>query len=302
MKPTRHLDWLNYHHLRYFWAVAREGSLRQAAAKLNVSEPAISAQLQELASALGEPLFRKSGRSLVLTETGHMVLGYADEIFELGQELLNAVRQMPTNRALRVNVGVVDSFPKLVTCEFLKPLFTSTPPTHVIVQEGKAEDLLPRLGSHRLDILFSDQPAPTSVKFKTYSHLLGSSTVSICATAKFARTIHGPFPQCLDGIACVLPTQNTHLRRALEDWFHQQRIHPRVVAEFEDAALMKVAAAEGIGFIPIPTRATEEAVDRYNFRILGEVRQVKESFFGITAERRVRHPAVSLITQQGETV
>ena len=139
------MDWLNYHHLRYFWVVAKEGSLRQAALKLSVSEPAISAQLQDLANSLGEPLFRRSGRNLVLTETGHMVLGYAEEIFSVGQELLNAVRQMPTTRVLRVNLGVVDSFPKLVTLEFLKPLFDFSPRPHLICHEGKAEDLLPRL-------------------------------------------------------------------------------------------------------------------------------------------------------------
>lgn len=292
------MDWLNYHHLRYFWAVAKEGSLRQAAAKLNVSEPAISAQLQDLATALGEPLFRRSGRNLVLTETGHMVLGYAEEIFSLGQELLNSVRQMPTTRTIRVNLGVVDSFPKLVTFEFLKPMFGYTPRPHLICHEGKAEDLLPRLGAHRLDIVFSDQPAPTSSKFKTYSHLLGTSTVSFCVSPRMAKLVQGPFPACLDGVDCVLPTQNTHLRRSLEHWFHQQRIRPRVTAEFEDAALMKVAAAEGLGVIPIPTLALEEAMERYHFKTLGEIRQVKENFYGITAERRVRHPAIALITQQ----
>lgn len=292
------MDWLNYHHLRYFWVVAKEGSLRQAALKLSVSEPAISAQLQDLANSLGEPLFRRSGRNLVLTETGHMVLGYAEEIFSVGQELLNAVRQMPTTRVLRVNLGVVDSFPKLVTLEFLKPLFDYSPRPHLICHEGKAEDLLPRLGAHRLDIVFSDQPAPTSSKFKTYSHLLGTSTVSFCALPRIAKSLKGPFPGCLDGVECVLPTQNTHLRRSLEDWFHQQKIRPKVTAEFEDAALMKVAAAEGLGVIPIPTLALQEAVDRYHFKILGELKQVKEYFYGITAERRVQHPALNLITRQ----
>lgn len=148
-----------------------------------------------------------------------------------------------------------------------------------------------------MDIVFSDQPAPTSSKFKTYSHLLGTSTVSFCAVPRLHKSLKGPFPECLDGIDCVLPTQNTHLRRSLEDWFHQHRIRPKVTAEFEDAALMKVAAAEGLGVIPIPTLALQEAVDRYHFRALGELKEVKESFYGITAERRVPHPALELITR-----
>jgi LysR family transcriptional activator of nhaA len=290
------MEWLNYHHLRYFWTVAKEGSLASAAAKLHVSQPSISEQIRELEEAFGDKLFRREGRSNKLTDAGQLVFGYADEIFALGSELMNAVKQRPGAKTLRLYVGVVDSFPKLVTNEILSPVFALPQTVHVICREGKMEDLLAQLAAHRLDIVLSDEPASSSVNFKTFSHSLGETGTTFCAEKQLAAKLKRGFPQALHGAPALLPAENTTLRRALESWFRAQNIQPRVVAEFEDLALMKVMAAEGRGFIAIPTLAAKDAVGHYGFQTIGKADQCRVQFHAITAERRIAHPAAALIT------
>lgn len=292
----RDMEWLNYHHLRYFWTVAKEGSLARAAAKLHVSQPSISEQVRDLEDALGEKLFRREGRGNKLTDVGRMVFGYADEIFALGRELLNAVKQRPGTQTLRFYVGVVDSFPKLVTNEILSPVFAMTRPVHVICREGKMEDLLAQLAAHRLDLVLSDEPASSSVNFKVFSHPLGEAGTTFCAEKRLAARLKRTFPASLHGAPALLPAENTTLRRALETWFREQRILPRVVAEFEDLALMKVMAAEGRGFIAVPAVALQDAMGHYAFQVIGQTEECRVQFHALTAERRIAHPAVALIT------
>lgn len=289
-------EWLNYHHLRYFWTVAKEGSLARGAAKLHVSAPSISEQISELEAALGEKLFRREGRNNRLTDAGQLVFGYAEEIFALGGELVNAVKQRPGTKTLRFYVGIADSFPKLVTNEILKPVFQLTQAVHVICREGKLDDLLIQLAAHRLDVVLADEPASTSIDFKTFCHPLGESGATFCAEAKLAARLRTDFPRTLHQAPALLPADNTVLRRALEMWFREHQIVPRVVAECEDLALMKVMAAEGRGFIALPTVALGEAVKRYRFRILGNAESCRIRFYAITAERRIYHPATVAVT------
>ena len=292
------MEWLNYHHLRYFWTVAKEGSLKQAADKLRVSQPSISTQLGELEEVLGEKLFRRSGRTKVLTDAGQVVFRYADEIFTLGRELVNAVKQRPTAQAVRLYVGVADSFPKLVTNEILKPVFAMPQAVHVICREGKLEDLLGQLAAHRLDLVLADEPASSSTRVRTFNHPLGQSSASFCASGKLATRLKQGFPQSLHEAPALLPSDNTALRRAVEAWFRDLGVEPRVVAEFEDLALMKVMAAEGRGFIVLPSVVADEAVRRYGFRLVGTADACQVQFHAITAERRIAHPAVALITDK----
>jgi len=295
MKSSSPPEWLNYHHLRYFWTVAREGSLRGAAEKLHVSQSSICAQIQLLESALGEDLFRLHARSLVLTEFGHLILGYAEEIFSLGRELLNARKQFPGVRALRVQVGIVDSFPKLTSFDILRPIFTHKPAIQVTCHEGKLHDLLAQLATHRLDVVLADEPASPGLKLKTFNHPLGASGITFCAAPPLARRLKGRFPRNLHQAPALLGTQNTTLRRDLEKWFRRHEIEPQVVGEFEDGALAKIVASEGIGFIHVPSVAAAEAVERYGFEVLGRTTQCEMQFFAITAERRMDHPAVRAI-------
>lgn len=292
------MDWLNYHHLRYFWTVAKEGSLKKAAQKLRVSQPAISAQIKELEDVLGEALFRRSGRTKVLTDAGQIALRYADEIFGLGAELMNAVHQGPGAQSLRLYVGVADAMPKLITNEILKPVLGMPQNVHMICREGKIEDLLAQLASHRLDIVLADEPATGNLNIRCFSHLLGASGVTFCAPPSVAASLRRSFPKSLDNAPALLPSENTSLRRALENWFQSIRIRPRVVAEFEDAALMKVMAAEWRGFMPVPTAVLDEALTRYGFQVVGSTEKCREQYYAITAERRISHPAVAVITEK----
>jgi LysR family transcriptional activator of nhaA len=292
------MEWLNYHHLRYFWTVAKEGNLARAAARLHVSSPSISEQIGELEAALGEKLFRREGRSNKLTEAGQVVFGYAEEIFALGSEMVSAVKQRPEAKVLRLYVGVVDSFPKLVTNEILKPVFSLPQSVHVICREGKMEDLLAQLAAHRLDLVLSDEPSSSSANFKAFNHALGDTGTTFCAEKRLATRLKRNFPQSLHHAPALLPSENTPLRRTLESWFRDQGIQPQVIAEFEDLALMKVMAAEGRGFIAMPNVAVPEARERYGFQAIGEAAACRMQFHAITAERRIVHPAVAILTEQ----
>ena len=188
------MEFLNYHHLRYFWVVAKEGGLRKAAEKMHVSQPTISAQIAALEGVLEEKLFRRGGRALALTEAGHRVFSYAEEIFSLGQELLDDARQRPGARPLRVHIGITDSLPKLVSYEIIKPIFNLGQAIQAVCREGKADDLLAQLAAYRLDIVLADEPAPSSLAIKVFNHLLGECGVTFCAGRKLAATLRRKFP------------------------------------------------------------------------------------------------------------
>lgn len=296
------MSWLNYHHLRYFWMVAREGSLRRAAEKLNVSQPSISAQISELEDTLGEKLFRRQGRGNVLTDAGQIALRYADEIFTLGSELTGAIRQSPSAQAVRLHVGVADAVPKLVTNEILRPVFGMTQKVHLICREGKTNDLILHLSAHRLDIVISDEPASSAHQGRVFNHHLGESGATFCAERKLALRLKRGFPKSLHLAPALLPAEGTSFRRSLEKWFQELGIRPRITADFDDAALMKVVAAEGAGFIALPSVVAQEAEQRYGLRPIGTTDRCRENFYAITAERRITHPAVTAITERARAL
>lgn len=291
------MEWLNFHHLRYFWTVARKGGVRKAAQELHVSQPSISAQLKLLEESLGEKLFQRSGRTLVLTEAGHMVLSYADEIFSVGQELMSAVKQFPGTRALRLNVGMTDSLSKLIAFEILKPAFHFPSPTHVICRQAEIGPLVGSLQTHRLDIVLADEPASSSLKTRVFNHRLGRSGVTFCAVPKIAARLKRDFPRSLNGAAALLPSQNMGMRIALETWFSSQDIRPRLVGEFEDSALMEVAASGALGFTTVHTVVDHAALSHYGLKVIAQVDECGSDFYAITTERRLKHPAAAAITE-----
>ena len=242
------MEWLNFHHLRYFWTVARKGGVRKAAEELHVSQPSISAQLRLLEESLGEKLFKRSGRNLVLTEMGHLVLTYADEIFSAGRELMSAVKQRPGGRALRLNVGMTDALSKFIGFQILKPAFYFSQPVHVVCRQAEIGPLVNQLQAHRLDLVLADEPASSSLKAKTFNHRLGRSGVTFCAVSQIAKKLRRNFPKSLHQAPALLPSDNMGMREPLEKWFYAQGIRPRIVAEFEDAGLMKVAASRRARF------------------------------------------------------
>ena len=291
------MEWLNYHHLRYFWTVARKGGVRKAAEELHVSQPSISAQLRLLEQSLGQKLFRRSGRNLVLTETGQLVLNYADEIFSAGRELMNAVKQRPGKHPVRVNIGLTDAFPKLIAFQILRAAFRSEAAVHMICREGEIGPLVSHLQAHRLDIVLADEPASSALKAKTFNHKLGRSGVTFCAVPSLAAKLRRNFPQSLDGAPALLPTQNMGMRAALEAWFDSKAIRPRLVGEFEDSALMEVCSTGGRGFTAVHTVVDRAALKHFGLRVIARVDECGTDFYAITAERRVKHPAAVAITQ-----
>jgi len=291
------MEWLNFHHLRYFWTVARRGSVRKAAEELRVSQPSISAQLGLLEEALGEKLFQRSGRNLVLSEMGQLVLSYADEIFSAGRELLSAVKQGPSSRALRLNVGMTDSLSKLIAFEILKPAFHFPNPVHVICRQAEIGPLVNRLQAHRLDIVLADEPASSSLKTRTFNHKLGRSGVTFCAVPAIANKLRRNFPRSLHQAPALLPSENMGMRGALEKWFDANDLRPRLVGEFEDSALMEVAASGALGFTAVHTVVDSAALKHYGLKVIAKVEECGSDFYAITAERRLKHPAAMAITE-----
>lgn len=292
---------LNYGHLQYFWVVAREGSIARAAEVLHVTPQTISGQLKLLDEAVGERLFRKAGRRLVLSRTGQMVFEYADEIFNLGAELAQVVRGRRPDMPRHLNVGIVDSIPKLVACRIIAPALETEDAPRIRCHEGTLERLLGELAVHRLDLVLSDQPLPAGLNVKAYSYVLGESGTSFFVSEslyeQYGASDRGEFPAVLDGAPMLLPTQGTALRRRLEEWFESRGLVPVVAAEFDDSALLKAFGEAGAGVFPGPTAIADEISRTYGARVIGSTEEVTERFYAISPERRLKHPSVVAITE-----
>jgi LysR family transcriptional activator of nhaA len=286
------MEWINYHHLLYFWVVAREGGLVPAGRVLRLSHPTLSAQVHALERQLGEKLFTKVGRKLALTETGRVVYRYAEEIFTLGREMVDTVKGRAVGQPLRLDVGVVDVVPKLVVRRLLGPALGLEEPVRLVCHEDSLEKLLGELALHTLDVVISDAPVPSGSSVRAYNHLLGETGVSFFGVQALVDEYAKGFPGSLDGAPMLLPLENLTLRRSLNQWFDRHDIRPQVVAEFEDSALLKVFGADGLGVFVAPRVVEAEVIAQYGVRVLGRVDDVRERFYAISGERRLKHPAV----------
>ncbi len=294
------MNWLNYHHLLYFWVIAREGSIKKACEVLTLSQPALSAQLHTLENTIGEKLFTRLGRRLVLTEVGQVTFRYADEIFSLGQELTNTLQGRESSHPIRLVVGIAEVVPKMVAYKLLKVAFKKFEHIKVVCWEGRLERLLGELALHSLDIVLTDAPVPPTVSIKAHSHLLGETHVTIFGTERLARQYRRNFPQSLDGARFLLPTNNSVLRRGMEEWFRKVHITPLIVGEFEDGATMKAFGQEGHGLFPGSSVVAKEITRQYQVRSVGHIPDLTERFYGITVERRIHHPAVLAISKSAK--
>jgi LysR family transcriptional activator of nhaA len=289
---------LNYQHLLYFWSVVRTGSLTRACKELALSAPTISSQLRTLEARLGEKLLTKSGRSLVPTEVGRLVYGYADEIFGIGQDLLEALEHRPSARPLRLIVGIDDVVPKEVAYRIVESTFKLKRPIRIVCKEGTLERLVADLAVHEIDVVLSDAPITPSIAVKGYSHLLGQTQVLWMATPTLATTLRKEFPASLDGVPMLLPTDDTAIRRMLDQWFDKKGVHPVLVGEFEDYAMLREFARAGHGFAPVPSVLEEQFRREYGFARVGLAEGVQSEFYAITVERRVKHPAIAAMTEK----
>jgi LysR family transcriptional activator of nhaA len=286
---------LNYHHLLYFWTVAREGGLGPASAALHLTPSTLSGQIRLLERQFGAKLFLREGRRLVLTETGRVVQRYADEIFTIGRDLEDALLDRAPGRPLRLDVAASDSLPKLVVQRLLAPALTIPEPVRLVCREGPFERLLAELALHEHDVVLTDAPPPPGSPVRAHAHVLAECGTSFVASPRVAAPLRRNFPQSLDGAPLLVPIEGATLRRSLDRWLDTAEIRPRVVAEFQDAALLLSFGAGGMGVCPVPALVEDDVVARYGMTVVGRSDDVRERFHAITVGRRLRHPAVAAI-------
>lgn len=297
------MDWLNYHHLFYFWVVVKEGSITAACQKLRVAQPTVSAQIMALEESLNCKLFNRVGRRLTLTESGRMVYRDADEIFSLGRELVNKLNGRASEvHRVPFNVGITDVMPKLLAFRLLQPAIQAPEPISIVCHEGKHADLLARLSVYELDILLTDAPIGSQARIKAFNHLLGECGVSVFAArnqaAKYARN----FPLSLNRAPFLLPIAHTGLRRSLNNWFSEHTITPNILGEFEDSALIKIFGQSGLGLFVMPTVEQQEILRQYDVAVVGRLAGIKVRFYAISTERKVKNPAVLAISENAQKV
>ncbi len=291
------MNWLNYHHLLYFWTMVREGSISKAANRLHLSQPTISGQLRQLEKSVGTKLYDRQGRELRLTETGQLVYDYAEQIFSAGQELMERLKNSRAPGQITVTVGIPDFLPKVIAFRLIEPIFKMPQKVHLVCHEGKLSELLADLAMHRADLVLSDSAAGSQVSVRAYNHALGESGVSWVATKEIATRLRKGFPDSLRDQSLLLPTQNTILRRSVEQWLEEQTFDANVVAEIEDSALLKILATQGLGLAPVADAVLKDVEQQYDLHPVGPLRGVQMQFFAISVERRVTHPAVRAIAE-----
>jgi LysR family transcriptional activator of nhaA len=295
------LNTLNYQHLLYFWVVARDVSITRATEVLHLTQPTISTQLKLLERSLGAALFDKRGRNLVLTETGHLVFHYADDMFRTGRELTEALARGDARLPAKLVVGISDSLPKLTTWRLLRPALDALPGLRLTCRIDKTERLLADLAVHALDVVLTDTPASPGLPITLFTHLLGECGLTVFGTEELANRYRRKFPASLDGAPFIMPTSNTAMRRSLDAWCVAQDVRPDVVCEAEDVALLQVFGQEGMGLFAAPSVVEAQIRRAYHVRVVGRLPDVRERFYAISAERKLAHPAVVALSEAART-
>jgi LysR family transcriptional activator of nhaA len=283
--------------LRYFWMVAKSGSIARASEQLHVTPQSISGQLAELQESLGVELLRRSGRGVEVTDAGRRILSYAENIFALGDELVNAARLGKSVAALPFRIGIADSVPKSVTYQVVEPVLRMPERVYVICREGRLVSLLADLSVHRLDMVIADRPMPADVKVRAYNHLLGRSELAVFAAPVLLKTFKGAFPQLLNDAPFLLPGEAVAIRGGVEQWLENNGIQPRIVGEFDDGALMKAFGQGGAGAFVAPAAIADYVCRQYHVAQIGRIESVTEELYAITTERRIRHPATVAVSE-----
>lgn len=291
---------LNYKHLHYFWTVAKAGSIARASEQLHLTPQTISGQISLFEEVQGEQLFKKHGRNLELTEAGRLVLGYAEEIFSLGQELEEVLHHRPTERTVQLRVGVSDALPKALAYRLLEPALKLPQTLRINCREGKLESLLADLAMHKIDVVMSDSPMPPTVNVRGFNHLLGQCGISFFATAALRQQYPAAFPACLEAAPLLLPGEDAALRSKLLHWLDAQQLHPRIAGEFDDSALMSAFGQAGAGFFAAPSAIADMVMRQYDLIQVGQTDDIAEQFYAISVQRKLTHPAVLAISRAAQ--
>lgn len=293
---------MNYHHLFYFWSVAKEGGVARASERLNVTQPSISSQLAQFEAAIGQPLFDRVGRSMVLTEVGRDVFEYAEEIFSIGRELTQYLRGRATGKGLRLHVGVADVLPKLLVTEFLKPIFHLDVPVKLTCHEDKPERLLNELALHAIDLVLMAGPLPSKPAPGIFSYLLVESGMSVFGARSLTEQHSGAFPEILNGAPFLVSEGHPAFRHDLDRWSEAQNIWPEIRAEISDSALLKTFGAEGVGFFMAPTIMEQVVCRQYGVDVVGRIDELRERYYLLSAQRKVNHPGLKSILDNARTM
>lgn len=286
------MDWLNYHHLFYFWMIAQEGGLAKAAARLHLSHSTLSSQLRSLEEFLGSPLFERRGRRLVLTPFGADIAEQASEIFRKGADLVEFARGGQAGRRATLRVGVVDALPKTLTYRLLEPAVESGCAGRVQVRQSQLEQLLMELRAYRLHLVLSDTSPPQVAGVSVHAHVLGETEVLLYGTKQLAARYRKGFPRSLQDAPLLLPGAAASLRRGIERWLVERGIRMRVQGEIDDGGLLRVFGAAGQGLFPVRAALRTEVEEALGAVCVGRLDGLRERYYALSAERRVRHPAV----------
>ncbi len=269
----------------------------RAGEQLHTTPQTLSGQIKLLEDWFGRKLFRKSGRKLELTEDGHLAMGFADQIFALGTELETAVRQAHGGqRVLDFKVGVADSVTKSIAYRLLEPALQLAEPVRLVCHEGKFPDLLAQLALNRLDLVIADEPMSKRLNVKAFNHPLGRTAMSFFCAPSLKAQLKGAFPQCLNDFPLLIPGAQASVRQQLEGWLTRHLIHPRIVGEFDDGALMSAFGREGRGVFMAPTVMERDTVTQFGVDLIGRTEELVDEFYAVSVERRITHPCVVAIT------
>ena len=291
------MEWINYHHLLYFWTVVRAGSIGRASEQLRLAPPTISAQLRSLEGSFGEKLLTRSARGVQPTEIGQIVYRYADDIFSLGREMLDTVKGRPTGHPLQVVIGIADVVPKEISYALIAPALQLREPVQITCREDNQEHLLAELAIQELDVVLSDTPIGPPTKVRAYNHLLGECGTTFLATPELFKKYGRRFPEVLHHAPILLPADNTNVRRGLDQWFDAQQIRPLVVGQFEDFALLRRFGEAGAGLFAVPAVLERQFRRERKLRVVGRAEAVRNRFYAISVERKLKHPAVVAICE-----
>ncbi|MBN8549650.1 MAG: transcriptional activator NhaR [Deltaproteobacteria bacterium] len=294
------MRWLNYQHLYYFWHIARCGSVTGAARQLRLAQPTISAQMKSFEHILGEKLFQRSGRSLALTESGKLAYRYAEQIFSMGQEFLDVLDGTQGSSLQEFRIGIADVVPKSLAYRLIEPALRPENGVSVHCYEDKTEKLLAELSIGEIDLVIADRPIPPNVKVKAFNHFIGECGVSFLAARSLSRKLAKNFPSSLNGAPLLMPTAEAAVRHELDRWIDENGLTPRHVAAFQDRALMKLAAKDGKGIMPVPSAVEEEVCKEFQLERVGRIPNIKEQIFLISIDRRLKNPLLQLICREGQ--
>lgn len=292
---------MNFKHLRYFWTVAKAGGVMRASEQLHTTPQTLSGQIKQLEAWLGHDLFRKRGRGLELTNEGRVALGYAEQIFALGNDLENTIRlSRGQEKPLEFRVGIADSIAKSVAYHLLEPALGMPQQVHMTCHEGKFPELIAQLSLHKLDLVLADEPVSKRIGVKAFNHALGTSGMSFLCAPSLRKQLQGNFPECLHGAPMLIQGRMSSVRQQLDHWFNKHQLHPRIVGEFDDSALMNAFGREGRGIFTSPTVLDDETTLQFGVEVIGRSPELVEEFFAISVERHIKHPCVVAITKSAK--